>query len=306
MRRMAVLLVPLVVIFPSLAAAADEPAPGIAFRFAPPVGVHRESVRITRSLQLGDADAKQAVSSIERQITVQKVTEGYYFDVESLAGEEGNAGQGSGDPLTARIEGALLRFDINEKGQIREVRGYEEAVAQLQDEIGADRVAKLGMRRADPERLQERAAELWQLRVGDFAGNSYEPGEILITKQTMDLPTGDIAAYHVAMRVGEAEACGKVQCARIELAYASDPAELADFVNASPAEAREILGGRDRSGADVNGGGSRLLELATLRLLEEDLVRTAVWTTEIPGQGALPLRLEERRETSWSYGSGGE
>jgi len=285
------------------AMAADEPTPGISFRFAPSLGTHRESLRITRTLQVGEAAAKETVTSFERQVTVRETGEGFYFDVESLDGMGSLGEDAASDPLMTRIEGALLRFVVNPKGQASEVRGYAEAVEELKAEIGAERVSRLGMRAADPENLSERALELWQLRIGDFAGNRYAIGEILVTKQTMDLPTGDVATYHMVMRVGPAEPCGRVQCARIELAFASDPGELADFVNATPQEAREVLGGKDRSGAEISGGGSRLLELDTMRLHEEELVRSAVWTTEIPGQGALPIRLEERRESYWSYGS---
>jgi hypothetical protein len=288
-----------------LLAAAEPPAeekPGVSFTFAPSPGTYRESLRVTREFQLGEAEPMTEVTSIERVVNVRATVGGFTFDLDPVEVVNSVGDEVRDNPLLTRVEASPLRFEVNSKGQVQDVHGYQEVTSELRAELGESRAEKLGAA-VDPEVLTRRAMDEWQVRIGDLAGNRFEIGEILVSKESMDLPGGGIATVHLAMRIEGTEPCGGVECARIEMAYASDPADLAGFVGATPDEARKVLGSRDRTGATITGEGTRLLETGTMRLHEEEIVRVMERSFDVPGQGLVPAHLEDRRRTTWDYGA---
>jgi len=286
-------------------AEAGEAKPTVAFTFAPVPGSYRESLRVERTFRLGEAEPTTEVRTIERLVRVQATPDGFYFDVDPLDVSDSVGDEERDNPLINRIEAAPLRYEVTPKGQVQDVRGYEEVTRELRAELGDSRAEILGAA-IDPKILTDRAMDEWQVRVGDLAGNRYEMGEILVGKESMDLPGGGIATVHLAMRIDGKERCGAVECARIAIAYANDPADLAEFVGSTPEEARKVLGGRDRTEAVITGEGTRLLETGTMRLREEEILHVMDRTFEVPGKGMIAGHLEEHRVTTWDYDAGGD
>jgi len=264
------------------------PAP-IAFRFAPPEGVEwARTEHHTRLAEVPGFGRSQFLGSVRSVVRVERASAWTLAWTERLESFDLTVdGRNPFPDLSRAVAGLEVVTEVMEDGEVTAVRGAERIealIAQHAAAQGLDDGAVPGG--AWAHRESERAA--WRERVQSLAGKSLGLGESVELAAAQDLGGGRELTHRVRLTPRALEPCGASECVKVEVAYASDPAEVERYLG-SPLSA--LLPDSELAGAEVtllaievSGGGERLVEPATLLVRKEKLEKKVRLTLRAPGR----------------------
>lgn len=287
-------------------AAFGATAPEVTFRFNPPNGTtFVETVKTTRVKELG-ASAKQTDETLAKtRVTVKKTPDGYEIVGKPISYTMTRDGTPVNNPVLAALQEIVVIYEVDRQGQLRAIKGYDEAIKKIRASLPASVAASLSSLLSE-EAMVNRAAAEWDGRISSFVGRRGRIGENGATTSQFDLPAGGAVTFYTATTLAEALKVGGRDCVRIRFAYNTDPAALQQTLGKTLDELAKAIGDAAGkvptvSGVEIVGSGERVIDPATMLIYSESLTRTIKMRMESPGQEAVWTTMQEKREYSFTY-----
>ena len=216
------------------------------------------------------------------------------------------------DPIVQLFSRADITYLIDTSGQAVDVRGYEEVFASLDTLVGPDTVAAV-LQMINPQKLKAQEVNTWNSKFAAYAGRGLKLGEPETDTTLLNLPIeGQVVSYAVT-EIIDTVRLNSNKCARLRVAVASDPAELARLTERSLDEIVELFGlteaivtrasQRQAASSSVR---DWVLEIETM-LTHSETSRQEIFFHEL-SQTGMPVRnqMVESQVKTFTYPEAGE
>jgi hypothetical protein len=276
------------------------------FHLDPPDGTTcLATIRTTRTVSLGSLGKHTLSHEVRQRVRVTRTADGYSYANTDLQGSVIRDGQKEDDAIGMGI-GITLTTVVDSQGHIKEIRGIDEVLRQLQDALTAEQ-RDSGMVEATGEALEQSLRDNWIRRIGSLIGRAVRIGSTWQGTDSLDWPEARARIfYHTTAQVAGREKCGGRECVRIHFTYFQGPA-LAPVQparqSARKPRKRELPKSKRSVTPDsaLKGGGDLLVDPATMLIYAESLTRTVRMPVQIPGHGTVPGTLVEMKEYRCQY-----
>lgn len=290
--------------------AASQPACGdeVTFRFAPPTGTKFSLTTETTDEQLAGAETRVSKSEIVSTGEIEATATGYEITqtVDSATGHR------FGKPLS-ELEKVMLSSPpltaVHDKaGALVEVRGFGAMLDQVKEHMEGQGMALPPALETifNPDTLMRKAREEWEGRVSGLVGTTVRLCEKLESVSAFTLPSGEAMTFSQEIAFPRMEKCRFGSCVRVVQVYDADPeavlslvtSVLKDAVAAKKGDLKEF-GGTEFEANGISGYATRLIDPATMLIVEE----TSVQVVRMAAQGpdGKPLRTQRKRIRRWTY-----
>ena len=274
-------------------------AESVEFRFSPPDGETLViTKRHTRAHHRGEK-VQTDVSETKVRTKVQKSEDGYSIVSETLDTSLRRDEHDIASPMLEAMKGVKLTYTIDNRGKLESVEGYRGVLENLKTKFPPVLMQTIGpLFNAQALREQDKAE--WHDRVGQFLGKTVEIGKAWTAKENYPLPAGGRTPLHKATIFERWVDCGGSRCIQIRYIYHTDPSELAKLANQVSEGAMDVPPEPEQAPpkppADISGGGTRVIDPATMKTYSEKITRTLQMESKTPGQGLVPIKVVETRE----------
>ena len=274
-------------------------AESVEFRFSPPEGDTQViTKRHTRAYHRDDK-VQTDVSETKVRTTATKSEDGYSIISETLAASLRRDEYNIASPMLAAMKGLKLTCTINSEGKLESIEGYRGILENLKTKFPPVLMQTIGPLFNEQSLRQQDKAE-WHDRIGQFVGKTVEIGEAWIAKEDYPLPTGGSTPLHKATIFERWVDCAGSRCLQLRYIYHADPAQLAKLANQVSEGAMELPPEAEQAPpkppADITGGGTRVIDPATMKIYSEKVTRTLQMKSKTPGQDGAPIKVVETRE----------
>ena len=196
------------------------------------------------------------------------------------------------------MKGLKLTYTINSEGKLESIEGYRGILENLKTKFPPVLMQTFGPLFNEQSLRQQDKAE-WHERIGQFVGKTVEIGKAWTTKENYPLPTGGRTPLHKATIFERWVDCAGGRCLQLRYIYHTDPTELARLVNQVSEGAMELpseTAQPPETPAVITGGGTRVIDPATMKIYSEKITRTLQMESKAPGQGVVSIKVVETRE----------
>ena len=274
-------------------------AESVEFRFSPPEGDTQViTKRHTRAYHRDDK-VQTDVSETKVRTTATKSEDGYSIISETLVASLRRDEYNIASPMLAAMKGLKLTCTINSEGKLESIEGYRGILENLKTKFPPVLMQTIGPLFNEQSLRQQDKAE-WHDRIGQFVGKTVEIGEAWIAKEDYPLPTGGSTPLHKATIFERWVDCAGSRCLQLRYIYHTDPAQLAKLANQVSEGAMELPPEAEQAPpkppADITGGGTRVIDPATMKIYSEKVTRTLQMKSKTPGQDDAPIKVVETRE----------
>ena len=262
------------------------------------------SLTATREKDLGKQGKQTDATQSEVAVTIRKTDQGYSVIQNILYMAFEKNGQYTENPLADLFQGLTFTINLNERGEILSVQGYEKLPAFLEELFPLEAVESLSPL-VEEEELVEKEKSDWNGRIGDFIGVSFDPGETVFSVNDFELPDGETIRYFTSTQFQTTKECADAECVQLEFQYNTSAEALAKQLNTTMESFADLMGDSPSvSGAAVSGHGTRLIEPDTMLVHAETIERTISMAMDIPEHGSVPVKMHETREYTYDYEQG--
>lgn len=240
------------------------------------------------------------------RITISRTNVGWDVLAEPKGIHVTRNGQVVDNPIVNLLSSAVITYKLDPGGNIVDVEGYEAFVEGISKQLPAQVFKQLAPV-INVEAMKAKEIAEWNSRFGDYLGAEVAIGDSFVAKVPFQLPNGPTLEYDVKTIISAVEPCAETSCIRIDQNYdteADDMAKLSgEIVNNV---VKEILpeGPKSRSennSARISGNVLRLIDPKTMLIYKEELRRVMDMTTDIPGEGLIPIKMTETRSYEFEY-----
>ena len=274
-------------------------AESVEFRFSPGEGDTQVITKRHTRAYHRDEKVQTDVSETKVRTTATKSEDGYSIISETLAASLRRDEYNIASPMLAAMKGLKLTYTINNEGKLESIEGYGGLLENLKTKFPPVLMQTIGPLFNEQSLRQQDKAE-WHDRIGQFVGKTVEIGEAWTAKEDYPLPTGGSTPLHKATIFERWVDCAGSRCLQLRYIYHTDPTELARLANQVSEGAMELPPEAEqappRPPADITGGGTRVIDPATMKIYSEKITRTLQMESKAPGQDGAPLKVVETRE----------
>ncbi len=274
-------------------------AESVEFRFAPPEGDTQVITKRHTRAYHRDGKVQTDVSETKVRTSATKSGDGYSIISETLATSLHRDEYNIASPMLAAMEGLKLTYTINNEGKLESIEGYHGLLENLKTKFPPALMQTIGPL-FNPRSLREQDKAEWHERIGQFVGKTVEIGKAWVTKEDYPLPTGGTTPLHKATLFERWVDCAGGRCLQLRYIYHTDLTELAKLANQVSEGAMEFPPEAEQAPpeppADITGGGTRVIDPATMKIYSEKITRTLRMKSKTPGQGGAPIKIVETRE----------
>jgi hypothetical protein len=309
MKICSLIIVPLLLITPAIEDPqrnlAENDSVGIEFRFNPPAGLTyatqaESTVRISR----GSVEPEVNKGLVTTKVTVAKSENGFIFRSEPKQIKIINNGREMYNPLARVIQSSILTIEVNPRGEILSLKGYEDLAERLKKEFKAQEIKDL-MAKVDLNTLADQAAKEWQSRLQGLVGHRVKAGDAWVEIERTLLSTGDSIAYYKVVTVKEKEKCGEAECVRLRFDFQTDRQKLAEqdesLLDKLPSESNEDALAIKQSSTKVSGWGELIIEPATMLIHSAHSLRRYQLLSETVDGARLVTSIMEKKEYTTQF-----
>jgi hypothetical protein len=290
------------------AGATASSKPRFSFRFHPPDGTtFVQTLVMTRTTQIGPSMRRTDVTTTRTRVTIRKSPQGYTLVATPISATMTRDGRPVGSPVLEALSKLTVTYEIDAKGKIAAIRGYENVAQALRASLPPETAATMA-RTLTPEALVRREKSEWDGRVGRYVGRSAGAGDSWVTTDEFPLPDGGKAVFHSATRFDAAPGSAQAPRLRMKFRYDTDAEALTRLtgkpIRNLPRKAGVSTNNSQISDVAIKGSGERLVDPTTMLIYEESATRTVTMKMEIPGQGRHNAVTEEKRVYRYNYQTG--
>jgi hypothetical protein len=262
----------------------------IPFQFDPPLGVLVEFSYVQSGVQKLPGETRERVSRSAGVMEYESTEDGWLIRTEILESSMTMNGSLVESPIVTEMVGLELFTKVDADVQLVEVRGYDELWRRLEQHFPPEVMGQLEATLSSEAILNRERAE-WAGRYGDFAGAEVEIGDVFEVESEFPLPGGETIVFHTTITIDSWVDCGATRCLRIVTDYTTDSAEMSGAIG-------EMVPGLEYTSMqnEIEGGGYRIIDPATMNIHEERIERTMRMTVD-----GTPVVQEEVREYRYEY-----
>ena len=268
------------------------------FTFAPPTARPvTQTVHASVVTSVGGVETTRETTE-KTVLRFKKVDGGYVLSGTATEIAVKVNGRDATDQFSKMLEGLDVTCEISDRGELKAIRGYDGVIRKVKESMPKDGVPPeteaLLAKVFSEEALVARAKAEWDGRIGGFAGQTVEIGDIFEAESAFPLPTGESVS---TTTIAGKEKCGSAECLRILFEYNTDPnamkKTLDAIAGALPQDARVV-----QEGMTITGSGERLIDPATMNIHRETNERTMRMPVTGPnGEKVLTVRTEKKKYT---------
>ncbi|MBN1461521.1 MAG: hypothetical protein JXA57_18485 [Armatimonadetes bacterium] len=270
------------------------------FRFDPPDGTtYLMTVTSRYVTDVAGAGRVTRTSDLAERVEVAK-TMGGYTHASTLISSDSRSSTGTETDLSLEaLQGKRIAFEIDKDLELTCVSGLGEVVKGLHKLFPAEAVPIVERALSEETMLSSMRAE-WRREVLNLVGRSATVGSAWMVEESLLLPSGKMAVFHVAMKVTGEERMGGRPLLRVDFQYASDPHELAAFLGA---ENESLLADKVAltGEATVTGSGYRLVDPATLLTYAQKRRYSTKTTMTFPERGTFAVTFSADKTCRYDY-----
>ncbi|MHA2065811.1 MAG: hypothetical protein ACXABY_15675 [Candidatus Thorarchaeota archaeon] len=277
----------------------------IVFQFNPPESVtFNQNLRATKTTDMGSSGSRTDVTDSKTQIAIQKVQDGYTVTATTISARMYRDGQEIANPILSLLQDIVVTYEVDQNGNITSVRGYDR-LAEIMKESLPPQVVEQLTPILNEETLVNKDIMEWNGRITNFVGSTVEIGDVFVGTEQIELPMGGAATYYSVTEIAKTSKCNDHDCVDIAFHYNSNPDELAKSLGdiiSNIYDALEISEDDFKpSNISIVGSGRRTVDPNTMLTYSEKIERTMEMDLDIPGQGKVPTKQIEIRESTFEY-----
>lgn len=296
---------------PAAAARAEE-QDGITFRFAPPPGTRGVQELTSTRVQVFKGLGTRTEETVSRTDLVYEATdEGWLMRATPTLLRTTRDGREHANPIVDSMLGAELVYRIDLEGGVTGIEGYEEVIRKMLAGLPPEAAAGLA-EMLTPESLEAKDMAEFSGRISDWAGLTFESGEIVELEVPFTLPDGTELIYQTRTRIGPRVAHEGTDCVRVTTVYDSNESAMDNLMNrAMKGVVRGFLGDPEAidltiGGMSVRGSAERLIDPETMLIHAETAIQEMRFSMEVPGRGKVPSSRTETKVYKFTYKSAGK
>lgn len=289
--------------------ALTAPAAAEQFQFNPPDGTtYVLSVRTTRNTTAGTLGKRTEDRETSERVQVARTEDGFTFTATGLHATLNRDGEKVESPVFKMLAGLTVTTDVDSRGQVRSIRGFDQFIARLKAALPAGTLETLSPAVSEEAMVSRETAE-WNGRIASFVGREVKIGSSWTSKDRYDLPTGGAVHFITTTRIVGREQVEGRDCVRIKFSYtANAPAPPVPAVKAPGKPARKPRRAEKSAkppmrpqSTSISGGGDRLIDPSTMLIYAESLARTLKVPVNVPGRGKVVATVVERKQYRYQY-----
>ncbi|MFQ5514006.1 MAG: hypothetical protein ACE5FG_06160 [Myxococcota bacterium] len=283
-----------------------EEAPPTRFTFTlrPPDGaVLVQRVIAERVQDLAGAPPLSERSESVVSLTFERIEAGYRVTARQISSKTMRDGKPIENEVSKLLQAKPASYEIDENGQVRAVRGFEDITQRIEAELpeGLSKVLKPVL---TEELLVSRGRDEWNSRYGNFAGRSIEIGDIWTDPQVVELPGAGRLRQYTVTWFPMTRRCDERHCVRIRIFFNSDRALLVQELEAILGErAAKLFDDTPEEkldhaaeGVTLSGEIDRLVDPSTLLPVHERHLKITTHIAPRPDGTLVPLTVTETKE----------
>ena len=237
----------------------------VTFYFTPPDGFSETvKVRQRRHITTGNK-VREEINEMRFRWTVNRKESGYRVERHIISNWITHNGQIIASPMIEAMEGVTLRYNIDDRGRISDIEGYDRIFDNLKSSLPPQFMQNIG-NLFSSKSLRKKNFSEWNHRIGKFSGRTVHIGEVWISREQMLIPGGrHIFAYTASVSSGW-QKCSTGNCLKILFFYDSDPVKLHQRISGISTidPSQFVTPTTDTPIASLSGEGERLVNPTTL------------------------------------------
>lgn len=276
----------------------------INFTFNPPDTTYKEILKTKKVTLVNGKKQKEDEIKVTTKYDIKKVSSGYELKQSPLAISSKRDGKMFHNPIFMFLTNIPTKGEIDKKGNLTHVIGYEHIIPRAQAELPKEVVESM-MLVANEEAMINKAKAEWNARISEFSGNSFHLGDMLSAQGKFPLPNGEVLTFFSVIKIADTLEFMGNQCIKITFHNSSNPEELASILGYSPEDLKEVFDVDANSDIStqikLSGDGYRIIDPKTMLIYEEKTFRCVEMKDELIGNESKIITTFETKEYEYQY-----
>jgi|GEM_PF-4298044 len=276
----------------------------IYFTFNPPDTTYKEILKTRKTTLVNGKKQKEDEISVTTKYDIKKVAGGFELKQSPLAISSKRDGKMFHNPIFMFLTNIPTRGEIDGKGNLKHVVGYEHIIPRAQTELPKE-VVEAMMLVANEEAMISKAKADWNARISEFSGNSFHVGDMLSAQGKFSLPNGEVLTFFSVIKIADTVDYMGEKCVKILFRNSSIPEELASFMGYHEEEMKDIFdinaNAELTTQIKLSGDGERIINPATMLIYGEKTYRCVEMKDEDMGSESKIITTLESKEYTYIY-----
>jgi len=271
------------------------------FTYRPPDSTSFVETTTTRTSNFGPA--RKSVSTLRGKMrrTIKKTANGYTIAETLTSCTYALNGRTVENPLFSSLVGATVSYDVDAKGAIRNIRGFQEIGKRASKALPPQAGAQLS---GFEKEMADELKRDWRGTIGMFVGQPARPGQTWKSTESVSLPLGGTAVVPAVTRCVGVVRQGGRSSLRLRASYNDRATTKKQLEKRLRPGARPVGGAKAGAkvlAAQASGTREWIVDPLTMLVFHKAENSSVTMTIAVPGQKPIKGTFTSRTEEKYSY-----
>ena len=276
----------------------------IRFVLNPPDTTYKEILKTTKVTMVNGVKQKEDEISVTTKFDIKRTASGYELKQSPVFMSSKRDGKEFHNPIFMFLANIPTRGEIDRKGNLLHVVGYEHIIPRAETELPREIVEAM-MLVANEEAMINKAKAEWNARISEFSGKTVKIGDMFSGQGKFPIPNGENLIFFSVIKIVDTVDFKGKKCVKIGFKNSSVPEELASYMGYSVEEIKEIFDFNANSSLTtaikMSGDGERIIDPATMLIYNEKTFRKIEMKDEEMGNESKVITTIETKEYTYEY-----